>query len=61
MTAKERQSPRILNASRKRRIALGSGTSVPEVNQLLRQYKQTRKLMKKIGKRGLPNMGKWPL
>jgi signal recognition particle subunit SRP54 len=61
MTVKERQSPRILNASRKRRIALGSGTSVPEVNQLLRQYKQTRKLMKKIGKRGLPKMGKWPL
>jgi signal recognition particle subunit SRP54 len=61
MTVKERQSPKVLNASRKRRIALGSGTSVPEVNQLLRQYKQTRKLMKKIGKRGLPNMGKWPL
>ncbi len=61
MTVKERQSPKILNASRKRRIALGSGTSVPEVNQLLRQYKQTRKLMKKIGKRGLPTMGKWPL
>ena len=61
MTVKERQSPKILNASRKRRIALGSGTSVPEVNQLLRQYKQTRKLMKKIGKRGLPNKGKWPL
>lgn len=56
MTVKERQSPKILNASRKRRIALGSGTSVPEVNQLLRQYKQTRKLMKKIGKRGLPTM-----
>ncbi len=61
MTVKERQSPKILNASRRRRIALGSGTSVPEVNQLLRQYKQTRKLMKKIGKSGLPNMGKWPL
>ena len=61
MTVKERQSLKILNASRKRRIALGSGTSVPEVNQLLRQYKQTRKLMKKIGKRGLPTMGKWPL
>ncbi len=61
MTVKERQGPKILNASRKRRIALGSGTSVPEVNQLLRQYKQTRKLMKKIGKRGLPTMGKWPL
>ncbi len=61
MTVKERQKPAVLNASRKRRIALGSGTSVPEVNQLLRQYKQTRKLMKKIGKRGLPKMGKWPL
>ena len=58
MTKKERHNPKLLNASRKRRIAQGSGTSVQEVNQLLRQYKQAQKLMKAIGKQGLPKIGK---
>ena len=61
MTVQEKRKPEILNASRKRRIARGSGTSVQQINQLLRQYRQMRKMMKQIGKHGLPRMGSWPL
>ena len=50
MTPKERRHPQILNGSRKKRIAKGSGTSVEEINRLLRQYGQMRKLMKRLGK-----------
>ena len=50
MTPKERRHPQLLNGSRKRRIAKGSGTSVEEINRLLRQYGQMRKLMKRLGK-----------
>ena len=50
MTPRERRHPQLLNASRKRRIAKGSGTSVEEINRLLRQYGQMRKLMKRLGK-----------
>jgi signal recognition particle subunit SRP54 len=50
MTPQERRHPQILNASRKRRIARGSGTSVEEINRLLRQFGQMRKLMKRLGK-----------
>jgi len=50
MTPQERRHPQILNGSRKRRIAKGSGTSVEEINRLLRQYGQMRKLMKRLGK-----------
>jgi signal recognition particle subunit SRP54 len=55
MTPRERRSPDILNASRKRRVAAGSGVSVYEVNQLLRQYKEMQRLMKQMGsgKKGL--------
>jgi len=48
MTRGERRSPKILNASRKRRIAQGSGTSVQEVNQLLRQFAQMQQMMKQM-------------
>ena len=48
MTKKEREHPDLINASRKKRIAAGSGTSVEEVNKLLRQFDQTRKLMKQF-------------
>lgn len=48
MTRYEREKPEILNASRKKRIAAGSGTSVEEVNKLIRQFEQTRKLMKQF-------------
>jgi signal recognition particle subunit SRP54 len=56
MTPKERQKPDIINASRKRRIAAGSGTSVVEVNQLLRQFEQMNKMFKQFG--GMNGKGK---
>jgi signal recognition particle subunit SRP54 len=54
MTLRERERPEILNASRRKRIAAGSGMHVQDVNQLIKQFQETRKLMKQIGKRGLP-------
>ena len=48
MTLKERRNPRLLNASRKRRIAKGSGTKVQDVNQLLSQFRQMQKMMKQF-------------
>lgn len=56
MTPDERRNPKLLNASRKRRIAKGSGTTVQEVNQTLRQYNQMRKVFKTLGKRGMPGL-----
>ena len=57
MTMAERENPSIIDSKRKRRIAAGSGRSVQEVNQLLKQFEQTRKMMKqfasgKFGKKG---------
>ncbi|UCC62699.1 MAG: signal recognition particle protein [Anaerolineae bacterium] len=49
MTREERRNPRIINASRKRRVARGSGTTVQEVNALLAQFRQTQRLMKQLG------------
>ncbi len=56
MTKKERNEPAIINSSRKKRIAAGSGTSVQEINQLLKQFEQTKQLMKQLksGKKRLP-------
>lgn len=48
MTPAERSKPELLNASRKRRVAKGSGTSVQEVNRLLNQFEQTRQMMKQL-------------
>ena len=48
MTREERRRPRIINASRKRRIAKGSGTTVQEVNSLLSQFRQTQRMMKQL-------------
>jgi signal recognition particle subunit SRP54 len=48
MTRQERHSPRIINASRKRRIAKGSGTSIQQVNQLLRQFTQMQQMIKQL-------------
>ncbi len=56
MTVPERSRPDIINGSRRRRIAQGSGTTVQEVNQLLSQFKQMQKLMKRIGKGGMPSL-----
>ena len=52
MTPKERRNPQILHASRKRRIATGSGTSVQEINKLLKQHKQMQIMMKRVKKMG---------
>ena len=56
MTPKERSNPGILNPSRKNRIARGAGVDITEVNRLVKQFEQSRKLMKqmggKMGKRG---------
>ena len=52
MTPTERANPEILNGARKTRIANGSGTSVQEVNQLLKQFEQMRKMMKSMNKMG---------
>jgi len=52
MTPQERRQPQVLNGSRKRRIARGSGVSVQEINQLLKQYRETRKMLKGV-------KGKW--
>jgi signal recognition particle subunit SRP54 len=63
MTKRERAKPDIINASRKQRIARGSGTSVEEVNKLLKQFDTTRKMMKQFttgGKRGLFGKMKLP-
>ncbi len=49
MTPLERRKPALMNASRKRRVARGSGTTVQEINQLLKQYRAMQKMMKKIG------------
>ena len=58
MTKQERQFPDIIRGSRKRRIALGSGTDVQGVNRLLKQHSQMQKMMKKMGKGGLSKMMK---
>ncbi len=52
MTPEERQNPHIINGSRKRRIARGSGTNIMEVNRVLKQYKEMKKVMKKMKKSG---------
>lgn len=65
MTIKERRKPSILNASRRRRIAAGSGTTVADVNRLIKQFEDMQKMMKQFGKmgkggmkgmKGMPNM-----
>jgi signal recognition particle subunit SRP54 len=52
MTEKERQKPEIINPSRKRRIAAGSGTTVEDVNKLLRQHEQMKKMFKQFNVKG---------
>jgi signal recognition particle subunit SRP54 len=59
MTKEERRRPDVLNASRRRRIASGSGTQVQDVNRLIKQYRDAQRLfktLKKSGKRGLPRL-----
>ena len=56
MTLKERRNPKLLNAKRRKRIAAGSGTSVQDVNRLLKQFQQMATMMKKMGKKGIKGM-----
>lgn len=56
MTPHERRFPAVIKASRKRRIAAGSGTQVQDVNRLLKQFTQMQKMMKKMGKGGMGKM-----
>ena len=58
MTRAEREKPSIINPSRKRRIAAGSGTRVEDVNRLLKQFDQMQKMMKQLGKRATGKGGK---
>ncbi len=61
MTPRERTHPELLNSSRKKRIAAGSGRSVEEINRLLKQFEQTRQIMKQFtGKRGKKGKFKLP-
>jgi signal recognition particle subunit SRP54 len=56
MTPAERQDPKILNASRRKRIAAGSGTQVSDINQLVKQYREAQRLFKQLKKSGLGNL-----
>ena len=69
MTPKERTNPELLNTSRRQRIAKGSGTNIQEVNRLIKQFDQTRKMMRMVtgnkmagmmarmkGMKGMPKM-----
>ena len=57
MTKEERVNPEIIKASRRKRIAEGSGTSIQQVNQLLKQFEQSKEMMKQLkGKKGLRGM-----
>ena len=63
MTPLERANPDLLNGSRKKRLALGSGNTINEVNQFLKQFDQMKKMMQMMsnaGPGGLPNMPKMP-
>ena len=57
MTPEERRRPELIKASRRRRIAVGSGTSTADVNRLLKQFVEMQKLMKQLGNGRLPNIG----
>lgn len=54
MTLEERRKPKVLNGSRRKRIAMGSGSSVEEVNRLLKEFRQSQKMLKKMGAFGKP-------
>jgi len=67
MTPEEREDPKVMNGSRRKRIARGSGSDIQEVNQLIKQFEETQKMMKMMsggkGKnlmRAMANMNKMP-
>ncbi len=57
MTPDERRRPELIKGSRRLRIARGSGTSVQQVNQLVKQFDQMRKVMRQIGRGKMPDIG----
>ena len=61
MTKEERHKPGIINASRRRRIALGSGTMVADVNRLLKGFEQSKKMMKQLSNPGMAKKGRMKL
>jgi signal recognition particle subunit SRP54 len=60
MTPEERRHPNVIDGSRRRRIARGSGTSVQEVNRLLRQFEEVKKMLRQFEARG-QRKGKFPM
>ena len=60
MTMKERQNPKLLNASRRKRIATGSGVQVRDVNEVLKQFQDMKKLMSQMGRGRMPGMPRLP-
>ncbi|NNM99067.1 MAG: signal recognition particle protein, partial [Candidatus Eremiobacteraeota bacterium] len=58
MTRQERRAPQILNGSRRKRIALGSGTQVADVNRLIKQFDQAKSLMKQFGGKRRPQLAR---
>ncbi len=60
MSPVERENPSIINASRRQRIAAGSGSTLADVNRLLKQFEETRKMMKSVAGGGMPKMPKIP-
>jgi signal recognition particle subunit SRP54 len=56
MTPAEREDPDLLNPSRRRRIAAGSGNSVVEVNRMIKQFKESRKMMQQVSKGNINNI-----
>ena len=67
MTPKERQNPRIINGSRRKRIAAGCGQRVQDVNRLLKQFEESKKMMKQMtkmskgGKKGRRGQGQFQM
>ena len=57
MTLQERRDPKVLNGSRKIRIAIGSGVEVPDINRLIKQFEQMRQMMKMFNSGGIPGLG----
>ena len=53
MTLEERRNPAVLNGSRRRRIAQGSGTTVTEINRLMKQFMEMKKMMQRVSKSGM--------
>jgi len=56
MTREERRNYKIINGSRRKRIATGSGTTIQDVNRLLKNFAQTKKMMEGFAKKGLKNL-----